>query len=625
MCGIAGFVTLPTANPQAPAGATDPAGRRAVLARMGETLACRGPDAQGTWLSDRASHVHRRLIVVDPEGGAQPMTLTYHGESYVLNYNGELYNTEELRTDLSGRGHRFLGHSDTEVLLHAIAEWGTEALGRLNGIFAFAVWNETRQELLLARDRLGVKPLFYASRPDVLVFGSEMKAVLCHPSVRKEITAEGLAEVFALGPARTPGFGIFRDLAEVRPGTYLLYDDVRGPRSRTYWRLASHEHPDDAETTARHVRDLLRDTVERQLVSDVPISTLLSGGLDSSAVSAFAARHLQAQGLGPLKTFSVTFRNMERDFRPGSFQTNLDAPYVLRMRDWLGTDHTEVVLDTPELVEFHERALMARDHPGMADVDTSLFLFAREIRRHVTVALSGEAADEIFGGYPWCHRPDGIGARTFPWSLRLRDRLSILSPETLAFAAPEAYVERRYREALEEVPRLAGEDPAEARMRELIYLNITRFLPTLLDRKDRMTMAVGLEVRVPFCDHRLVEYVWNIPWAMKNHSGLAKGILRHGLQGDLPEDVRVRRKSPYPSTHNPAYGEAFRTRLRDTLGDPSAPVLAFLDRPTVDALLRADLDTTDLPWFGQLMGMAQLYAYLVQVDLWLRHYDVSVV
>lgn len=625
MCGIAGFVTTSQADPRTPEGSRDPQGRRSLLARMGDSLACRGPDASGVWLSDRASYVHRRLIVVDPEGGAQPMHLTQDGEEYVLNYNGELYNTEELRADLVAMGHRFTGHSDTEVLLHALATWGTGALSRLNGIFAFALWNETRRELLLARDRLGVKPLFYSLRPDALVFGSEMKAVLKHPSVRHEIRADGLAEIFAIGPARTPGFGIFRDLSELRPGQYLLYDDARGDRVHTYWRLESHEHPDDLDTTARHVRDLLKDTVERQLVSDVPISTMLSGGLDSSAVSAFAARHLASQGRDPLKTFSVTFRNMDRDFRPGEFQTNLDAPYVLRMRDALGTDHTEVVLDTPELIEFHGRALTARDHPGMADVDTSLFLFAREIRRHVTVALSGEAADEILGGYPWCQREDGIQAKTFPWSLRLADRLSLLSDETLSFAKPAQYVAGRYAEALEEVPRLAGEDPTEARMRELIYLNITRFLPTLLDRKDRMTMAVGLEVRVPFCDHRLVEYVWNIPWAMKNHGGMAKGILRHGLLGDLPEEVRVRRKSPYPSTHNPAYGEAFRARLQMVLDDPTSPVLAFLDRPSLERILRADLDTTDLPWFGQLMGMAQLYAYLVQVNQWLTDYDVSVV
>lgn len=614
MCGIAGFVD-PTRNVEA---------MRPVLEAMGESLACRGPDGSGLWLKDRAAHAHRRLIVVDPAGGAQPMTLDWGGRSYVLNYNGELYNTEDIRRDLKARGHRFLGHSDTEVLLHAYAQWGAACLGRLNGIFAFAVWCPSDQSLFLARDRLGVKPLFYAQRGGVLVYGSELKALLRHPAVRHEVDAEGLAEVLSVGPARTPGHGIFRDAHELRPGAFALYDR-QGLRRTRYWRLESHGHGDDAANTSQRVGELLRDAVERQLVSDVPICTLLSGGLDSSAVTAFAAHYLRQEGRGPLCTYSIDYAGMERDFRAGDFQTSLDAPWVTKVSDHVGTCHHRVVLDTPELVTELDTALRARDMPGMADVDTSLYLFAREIKKGATVGLSGEAADEIFGGYPWCHNPDALAADTFPWARRLPDRVALLSEETRRFIQPEGYVARRYREALEEVPRLAGETGPEARIREILYLNVTRFLPTLLDRKDRMTMAAGLEVRVPFCDHRLVEYVWNIPWAMKNQGGRAKGVLRNAVRGLLPDDVLDRRKSPYPSTHNPAYGLSLRQRVLDILHEPSSPLMAYIDRPTVDALARADLDTTELPWFGQLMGVAQMYAYLIQTDRWLRTYDVRVV
>ncbi|MCL6594728.1 MAG: asparagine synthase (glutamine-hydrolyzing) [Firmicutes bacterium] len=613
MCGIAGFV--------------DPNRREEemhpLLEAMSRTLACRGPDGAGRWVGAPAGHAHRRLVVVDPEGGAQPMTLTWGGRTYVINYNGELYNTEELRRELFARGHRFRGHSDTEVLLHAYAQWGAGCLGRVNGIFAFAVWCPDDQSLFLARDRLGVKPLFYAERGGALVYASEMKALLAHPLVPPEVDAEGLAEVLAMGPARTPGHGIFRAVRELRPG-WALRATPEGVRRWRYWALESRPHLDDLATTAERVRWLLRDSVERQLVSDVPVCTLLSGGLDSSAVTAFAAARFSRAGREPLCTYSVDFADMDRYFRPGDFQTGRDAPWVERMSRHLGTCHHRVELDTPELVDALERSLVARDHPGMADVDTSLLLFARRIKEDATVALSGEAADEIFGGYPWCHRPDALAADTFPWALRLADRVRLIAPEVKAAIRPEAYVADRYREALAEVPRLPGEEPAEARLREVLYLNITRFLPTLLDRKDRMTMAVGLEVRVPFCDHRLVEYVWNIPWWMKRYGGVAKGILRLALTDVLPADVVARRKSPYPSTHNPAYGLALRERLRAVLADPLSPLGPLLDRQAVEDLMAVDLDTTALPWFGQLMGVAQMYAYLLQTDAWLRRYRVRI-
>jgi len=614
MCGIAGFVDA-SAAAQA---------RLCVLEAMADSLRCRGPDASGAWTDGHSAHAHRRLIVVDPEGGAQPMALDWGGRRYVINYNGELYNTEELRDELARRGHTFRGWSDTEVLLHAFAQWGPACLSRLNGIFAFAVWCPSDASLFLARDRLGVKPLFYAHRMGAVVYGSELKALLAHPLVRHEVDAEGLAEVLAVGPARTPGHGVFRDVRDLRPGTYLTFDD-RGLRVRRYWQLESHDHPDDLATTTRRVGQLLEDAIERQLISDVPVCTLLSGGLDSSAVTAVAARHMHRTGRGQLCTYSVDFAGMEHDFRAGDFQTSLDAPWVEKVSAYAGTCHHRVILDAPDLVAYLDRSLEARDLPGMADVDTSLLLFAREIKRGATVGLSGEAADEIFGGYPWCHREDAILADTFPWARRLADRVALLSPEVRRFVAPEAYVERRYREALEEVPRLPGESVRDARIREILYLNVTRFLPTLLERKDRMTMASGLEVRVPFCDHRLVDYVWNIPWQMKSLDGQAKGILREAVRDWLPADVVARRKSPYPSTHNPAYGQALAARLQEVLAEPSSPLPAYVDREAVLRLTRAALDTTDLPWFGQLMGVAQMFAYLVQLDAWLRRYGITVV
>lgn len=614
MCGIVGWIEweqdLTKQNP--------------VIVKMAETLSKRGPDASGVWISPRALLGHRRLIVVDPEGGGQPMVRRRGDETFIIVYNGELYNTPELRQALEARGHVFRSHSDTEVLLASFMEWGTSCVEHLNGIFAFGVWKERDQTLFLARDRMGVKPLFYTQRGTAFLFGSELKALLAHPAVEPVVDAEGLAEIFALGPSRTPGHGVFHGVSEVRPGYTLVYDR-NGVHAQRYWALESRPHEDDLETTVARVRELVGDAIERQLVSDVPVCTLLSGGLDSSTITAFAANAYKRDGKGPLITFSVDYAENDRYFRSNAFQPDADAPWVKRVSEFLGTSHHHVTIDTPQLVDALADAVRARDLPGMADVDASLLLFCREIKKQATVALSGECADEVFGGYPWFHSEEALAAGTFPWARATRGRERLLTRELHDRIHPEEYVARRYSESLAEVPRLPGEDPVESSRRAMSYLNITWFMTTLLDRKDRMSMATGLEVRVPFCDHRLVEYVWNIPWAMKACDGQAKGILRRAMAGVLPGDVLARPKSPYPKTHNPTYLATVRDQLKRILDDPASPLLPLIDMDAVRALVQSDAVAFNRrPWFGQLMTGAQLFAYLAQVDLWLREYRVTV-
>lgn len=613
MCGIAGWVDWEI----------DISEQAQVLEAMSEVLACRGPDASGMWLSPRAGLTHRRLVVVDPQGGGQPMFGRQGEATFVITYNGELYNTEELRTELQLKGHQFLSYSDTEVLLKAYMQWGPGCLERLNGIFAFGIWSEKDQSLFLARDRLGVKPLFYAQRGPGLIFASELKGLLAHPAIEPRVGAEGLSEVLLMGPGRTPGHGIFQGVHELKPGHWLLFtrSGITGPRR--YWALTSKPHTDGLEATTARLRELLQDAVQRQLVSDVPVCTLLSGGLDSSAVTAFAASAYRAQGR-TLSTFSIDYRGNEGFFQASDFQPDPDGPWVTEVSRFLATNHHQVTIDTPALVQALEVAVRARDLPGMADIDSSLYLFSREIKRQATVALSGEAADEILGGYPWFRRLEDINARTFPWMRMGEWRLDLLSPEVKSWMQPQTYLQERYREALAEVPCLSEESPKETRMRQLLYLSITRFLPTLLDRKDRMSMAVGLEVRVPYCDHRLVEYVWNIPWEMKAYGGQLKGILRQALKGVLPQEVLARPKSPYPKTHHPEYLEAVRDWLLCILADPTSPLHGLINGPSVRRLAWSGADQIDLPWYGQLMTGPQMLAYLIQVDIWLRKYRVSI-
>jgi asparagine synthase (glutamine-hydrolysing) len=612
MCGVAGWIDW----------REDLTGQRDIIEAMNRTLACRGPDAAGTWLSPRAAVAHRRLIVVDPEGGGQPMVRSRAGKTYVITYNGELYNTPELRQELSARGYVFQGYSDTEALLLAFMEWGPECLGRLNGIFAFAVWNDGDQSLFAARDRLGVKPFFYAERGSAFIFGSEIKAILAHPLVNPQIDAEGLAEVFIMGPARTPGHAVFKNIKELKQGHCLRHSRA-GTEVRRYWTLESRLHEDGFQTTVETLRRLLEDTIERQLVADVPVCALLSGGLDSSAVTAVAARIFKERGK-TLRTYSVGYAGDEVHFKANEFEPAADAPWARKVSGHLGTQHHVVSISTDELARSLVPAVRARDLPGMADVDSSLYLFSAEIKKKDTVGLSGEAADEIFGGYPWFRFKEEVYANTFPWTRMVDKRAGLLKPELKAYLRPERYLAGRYEEALAEVPDLPGEDSYAARLRRISYLSITRFMQALLDRKDRMTMAVGLEVRVPYCDHRIVEYAWNIPWEMKFCDGTEKGILRRALRGVLPEDVLRRRKSPYPKTHNPAYTAKVRSWLLAILGDPDSPLRQLVDVDAVRSFADGDFGDTSRPWFGQLMTGPQLMAYLIQVDTWLREYRVNI-
>lgn len=627
MCGIVGMIHWER----------DLTLQKEVIIRMTNTLIPRGPDAEGYWLSPRAALGHRRLVVVDPEGGQQPM-VRYRGEhTFTLIYNGELYNTAEIRQELLSRGYSFQGHSDTEAVLLSYLEWGPSCVDRLNGIFAFGIWDSKEQQLFVARDRLGVKPLFYCEQKGSLVFASELKALLQHPDISPVIGKEGLAEVFLIGPARSPGAGIYEGVSELKPGHVLLYS-ANGLHIRRYWALPNNVHEDDLTTTTLKIRDLFLDTVKRQLVSDVPIGTLLSGGLDSSAITAVAANSLAQDKKGPLPTFSVDYADNDKYFKSNAFQPGADGPWIERMSQAFGTQHTNCSFNIPELVRALTDSAIARDLPGMADIDASLLLFSREIKKQITVGLSGECADEVFGGYPWFHRQESLEAQTFPWALRVDNRLQVLSPDLVNYLRPQEYLKLRYEQALAEIPDLPGSAPVhqdsrsltgslqqEARIREISYLTLTRFMPTLLDRKDRMTMAAGLEVRVPFCDHRLVEYAWNIPWEMKALKGREKGILRHALTGVLPDDVLWRRKSPYPKTHHPDYLLRVRTWLQEILADKTSPILTFLNLPALHDLIKlSDTLPSGRPWFGQLMDIPQLFAYLIQANFWLKENKVCV-
>lgn len=608
MCGIAGWVDWQR----------DLTGQSDIAASMTRTMERRGPDDEGLWLSPRAALGHRRLAVIDVQGGSQPMVATKGSAPVVLTYSGEVYNFMELRSELEARGHRFRTRSDTEVVLLSYLEWGQGCVARLHGMFAFAIWDEQEQQLLLARDRLGIKPLYYFTYDGGLLFGSEPKALLANPLFRPEVDADGLSEIFGLYMARTPGHGVFRGLNELLPGSTARFDR-RGLHQDRYYRLAATPHLEDGAAATAAVRGLLEDIVERELVADVPLCTLLSGGLDSSAITALAARGLGQQDGGEPVTFSVDFENNDSFFRSSPMRPSLDPPFVQLMVAHLGTKHTDIVLDTSDLLTQQASTGRARDLPGSGDMDASLQLLCREVRKHSTVALSGEGADEVFGGYPWFRPQATPPAPGFPWRATIPDVADLLSADARRSIGLDDYVAARYAEALAEVPHPDDEHDVDRRQREVSYLTLTRFLPAMLDRMDRMSMAVGLEVRVPYCDHRLVDYVWNLPWSIKTAGGVEKGLLREAVVDLLPSEVAERPKSAFPAIQDPAYDRALQSRLQDCLSDRSSPLEPLIDRGQLASMLTDD-QLSPVGW-GRARALGK---NLLEIDGWMRSYDVHV-
>ena len=583
MCGITGWVAYDR----------DLTSEQVTLDAMTETMACRGPDARGTWADRHAALGHRRLAVIDIEGGAQPMTAAAGDGTVAMVYSGETYNYTEVRDELRARGHRFRTDSDTEVVLRGYLEWGTAVAERLNGMYAFAIWDSRTETLVMVRDRMGIKPFYYHPTPSGVLFGSEPKAILANPEVKPVVGLDGLREVFSF--SKTPGAAMWFGMREVVPGTVVMVDH-NGTRAMPYWTLRARPHTDGQDETVAKVRELLDDIVRRQLVADVPRCVLLSGGLDSSTLTALAARQLSAQG-ETVRSFAVDFVGQAENFTADDFRPTPDAPFVRDVAEHVRSEHTDIVLDHSVLADPDVRrtVVAARDMPNaLGDLDASLYLLFREIREHSTVALSGESADEVFGGYRWFHQPEVQRADTFPWVAAMNAAApnsqprDIFDPALMSALDLPAYVADSYADAVREVEPLPGEEEHERRMRVICYLHLTRFVRLLLDRKDRMSMAVGLEVRVPFCDHRLVEYVYNTPWALKTYDGREKSLLRGAALDVLPESVARRVKSPYPSTEDPKYPIALQQQARDLLAEPNNPLFDLIRRDWLAAAVNED-------------------------------------
>lgn len=613
MCGIAGF-TNPEGNYLAAREKWDE-----ILDHMNQVQKHRGPDDEGMYLDETCGLAHVRLSIIDLKNGHQPMVRKKDNKECAIIFNGEIYNMLPLKKELEKKGAKFQTTSDTEVILVGYMRYGVSFVEKLNGIFSIAIWDGSLKKFFLFRDRLGVKPLFYTMLGKTMVFSSEIKGLFQYPGVKPVIDREGLGEIFGLGPAKSYGKGVFKNISEVLPGHLLEYGED-GMKDHVYWKLEAKPHEDSVKDTIEKTSWLIHDAVKMQMLSDIPISTFLSGGVDSSLVTSICAKELHKQGK-QLNTFSFDFRNNHQYFQANAFQPSEDRPWVDKMVEYAKTKHRYLECNNMELISYLYKAVDARDLPCMADVESSMLYFCSKVIHYNKVTLTGECADEIFGGYPWFHKEECFEADNFPWSMDMEPRKSLLKDDILGKVDLEAYSKAAYEKTIKETPALYGENKTEARRREISYLNLRWFMVTLLDRMDRTSMYSGLEARVPFADHRIVEYLYNVPWEIKCLNGTVKGLLREAGKDDLPEEVLYRRKSPYPKTYDPTYEKLLTKELRRVMSEKTSPIQELIDPKKLEKFLSSPKDY-GRPWYGQLMAGPQMIAFLLQVNYWMEKYQI---
>ena len=594
-----------------------------ILSNMAIKINHRGSNEDGYYFSNSTLLAHKSLFFTNENHAKQPLLFTYHENTYCITYNGQIYNAKELCKELEEKGFTFSTNSDVEVLLKSFICWGYDVVHHLNGVFAFAIWDEAKQELFMVRDHFGIKPFYYTFKDDSFIFASEIKALFEFPGVEAKIKKEGICELFGLGPAHTAGLGIFDNVYELKPAHFAIYN-TNGFKQVRYWRLESKPHTDSLGTTCGKIKMLLEDSIKSQLVSDVPLCTFLSGGLDSSIISVYASNYCKENGLPPLQTFSVDYVDNDKNFKKTDFQPNSDNYYIDIMKNKINSNHTSIILDTPELANSLKDAMIARDFPGMADVDSSLLLFCKKVKPYATISLTGECADEIFAGYPWFFREDALHSNTFPWSIAITERQNLLQEDISKKVDLKSYIDYRYNESLQDCSLCDTDDIETANKKKISHLTLNWFMQTLLERSDRMAMYNGFEIRVPFCDYRLAEYVWNIPWSMKALKGREKGLLRYVMKGILPDEIIDRKKSPYPKTWNPTYCKCVKEMLTDIINNPNSPITTLLNKKYIMEILETNGSAFTRPWVGQLMTGPQLMAYLCQVNMWLERYQPKI-
>ncbi|WP_075680606.1 asparagine synthase (glutamine-hydrolyzing) [Roseburia sp. 831b] len=597
-----------------------------ILKQMSATLLHRGPDEQHFYYAPHAFLNHNRLSCgLNQDSGkgsltyeTLPATKKFKDNHLTIAYDGAIYNFNELTQSLRRDGVETKGLSDAELLLCAFIRYGTDFVQKLNGGFSIVIYDEKKNQLFLFRDPLGIKPLFYTLTDKTLVFSSELKGLFCHPAITPVVDLNGLNEIFSIGPAKTPGCGVFSDIYEIKPGHFLAY----GPSKlydECYFRFSSDLSSDCYEDALENVSYLVKDAVIRQMEGDAPLSCFLSGGLDSSVVTSICAHQHPDENI---RTYSFDFKGNDQNFKANSFQPSLDAPFVQEMVDYLHTNHTRFECNSALQVDLLSASVAAHDLPCMADIDASLLYFCKLAAKDSRIVLTGECADELFCGYPWYHKKEMYEADTFPWSLDFSPRQLLLKDSFMGKLDGASYLEQTYQNACGEL-LFADDLSKEQRLHQkTFFLTVRWFMQTLLDRMDRAAAQTGLDARVPFADLRIAKYLFGLPYEFKTKDGEVKHLLRAAFASILPPSVCQRKKSPYPKTYDPGYEALLANRLKSVISNPNSPLLEFVEPKKVLAFCQNPKDYGK-PWYGQLMAGPQLMAYYLQINEWIEKYQVQ--
>ena len=542
------------------------------------------------------------------------------GDIYTIVFNGRLYNINEMKNELVCLGYNVAGETDAEVMLNSYIEWGKESLNKINGFFAFAIWKEKEKSIFLARDRVGAYPLFFYTYNNGLLFASSIKTLLKNPLVKPLIDNDGLKQLFLLGPGKCSGSGIIKGISELKPG-YCLYFDKTNNTPKQYWRLKATEYKDNIKQSIDYVRYLICDSVNLQLRGKSDVACMLSGGLDSSVLSYLTAKEYRAKGK-TLTTYSVDYADNTKYFEKNKFQPDSDNKYIPIMSKFIGSNHINIVLDNQKVAESVTEATISRGLPGMADIDSSLLLFLKEIKKSDNICFTGECADEFFGGYPWYHDEKLLYSATFPWSRSIEMREKLVQKGVLKDDCKE-YVNSLYNQTINETDYLESDSSIDRRTREMFMLNFYWFMQTLIDRNDRMAAAAGVETRVPFCDYRIIEYAYNMPRSIKAYKRREKGILREAFKDILPPEIVWRKKSPYPKSCNPIIYSYAKQKLKDIMEDKTNLLPQLINKCYLKELMEMPPMQAD-PWYGQLMRLPQIFGYLISLDVFFKEYNITV-
>ena len=612
MCGICGYMQKEKIT------------ENNTILSMKESILKRGNSDNNIYINENIALGHARLSIIDIKNGRQPMERTINNTKYTIVYNGELYNTNVLRNILISRGYEFQTESDTEVLLLLYVEFKEKMLKFINGIFAFAIYDSSNNSLFLAKDRLGIKPLFYSIFEDKFIFSSEIKGILASKYIKPVVTKENLIELLSLGPAHSPGKTYFKDIYELKAGHYALYKDGSLDIIK-YWDLMEKKMIDSDDEIIDNVKYLVTDSTKRQLVSDVGVASMLSGGLDSSIITKIATDNIYN-----LHTYSINYENNDEDFVANSYQQTKDSDFVKVMTKYLNTTHKNIIVSDKDLFDNLYESVIARDMPGMADVDSSMYVFCREIvKSNEKVILSGECSDEIFGGYPWFYKEHLKNTEGFPWALSENLRESLIKPDILENGQITEYIKDVKHNTLKTISHIS-QDPFENEFKEINYLTIKFFMNTLIERTDRMSMSNSLEVRVPYADHRIFEYVYNVDAKLKlglrnNNSTICeKYILKQAFKNDIPTDITNRKKSPFPKTYSKKYLQMLEEKLIEILNNPKSRIHEILNTKYIKKLIETHGLELKENLFGQLMTYPQTLAFIIQIDFWLTTYNIEI-